>query len=158
MHFVSFFQKQILTCLCCSISVLFCSTLTLGCVHSAFRASCELYGLVLGCPVCLQLTCCGSLPCLLVLSPFLLFSRLNGSGETLGRKKTNFLQKPVPSSSCLSALLGSAAAAASRLVFGVGDTPAPPVAAHFSSVYKDQCLHLEPSRLQCLADWFLISY
>lgn len=94
---------------------------------------------MLGCPVCVQLTCCGSLPCLLVLSPFLLFSRLNGSGETLGRKRTNFLQKPVPSRSCLSALLGSAAAA-SRLVFGVGDTPAPPVAACFSSVYKGPVL------------------
>lgn len=110
LHFVSFFQKQILTYLCCSISVLFHSPLILGCFHSAFHASCELYGLVLGCPVCLQLTCYGSLPCLLVLSHLLLFSRLNGSGETLGRKKTNFLQKPVPSPSYFSALLGSAAA------------------------------------------------
>lgn len=65
-------------------------------------------------------TCHGSASCLLVLSPLLLFSRLNGSGEALGRKKTDFFQRPVPSPSCLSPLPDSAAA--SHLVFGVGDT------------------------------------
>ena len=57
------------------------------------------------------------------LSPLLLFSRLGGSGEALGRGETDFFRRPAASPSCLSLLLDSAAA--SGLVFGVGDTPAP---------------------------------
>lgn len=80
----------------------------------------------LGMILVFQSVCCsthqGAVPCLLVPSPLLLFSRLNGSGEALGRKKTDFFQRPVLSPSCLSPLPDSAAG--SHLVFGVGDTPA----------------------------------
>lgn len=74
-----------------------------------------------------QSVCCsachGSALCLLALGPLLPFSRLNGNGEALVRKKTNFFQRPVLSPSCLPLLPDTAAAF--RLVFGVGDTPAP---------------------------------
>lgn len=67
-------------------------------------------------------TCYGSAPCLLVLSPLLLFSRLNGSGEAVGRKRliSSRGQFRHPAASLL-----PDSAAASYLVFGVGDTPAP---------------------------------
>ena len=106
----------------------------------------------------------GSAPCLLVLSPLLLFSRLNGSGEALGRKKTDFFQRPVLSPSCLSLLPDSAAA--SHLVFRVGDTPAPLALLIFlwllilSVCMKDLAGsgHLGPSRLWCLADEAVLNF
>lgn len=60
-----------------------------------------------------QSVCCsarhGPAPCLLVLSPVLLFSRLNGSMEALGRKKTSFaigqFRHPAASLCCWTVLL-----------------------------------------------------
>lgn len=55
LHFVSFFQKQILARLCCTVSFLFQSLLVPGCCFSTFHTIWERYGEVFGLPVCLLL-------------------------------------------------------------------------------------------------------